>query len=186
MSIENVRKRLDRYNQKIAELETLPPTPERDMMREWYIDRVIELEQRFDEPVSIEYSPERTPITLENLSGIKDALLALKQGEALERDTRPLLLEEAIGLGYFGPTAVLALAHMILMEDLLNNVTGLQPTDEGYHAIRDFARHVGVASGSRGAKRLEKSLETIGMLGPQFGMPAQHVPLQPEKVNLNE
>ena len=151
------------------------------------LDQILEHLQHMDDRLTqLEEQSALGSLNLENLSGIKDALLALKQGEALERDTRPLLLEEAIGLGYFGPTAVLALAHMILMEDLLNNVTGLQPTDEGYHAIRDFARHVGVASGSRGAKRLEKSLETIGMLGPQFGMPAQHVPLQPEKVNLNE
>ena len=151
------------------------------------LDQILEHLQHMDDRLTqLEEQSALGSLNLENLSGIKDALLALKQGEALERDTRPLLLEEAIGLGYFGPTAVLALAHMILMEDLLNNVTGLQPTDEGYHAIRDFARHVGVASGSRGAKRLEKSLETIGMLGPQFGMAPQHVPLQPESVNLNE
>ena len=125
-------------------------------------------------------------ISFDDLTGIKDALLALKQGEALERDTRPLSLEEGLGLGYFGPSAVIALAHIKLCENLLNEAAGLTPEDPGYHAMHDFVRHFGIASGSRGAKRLEKSLETIGMLGQQFSMPQAHIPMQPERVNLNE
>jgi hypothetical protein len=52
--------------------------------------------------------------------------------------------------------------------------------------MRNFVRHLGIASGSRGAKRLEKSLETIGMLGQQFSMPQGYAPMQPEALDLNK
>jgi hypothetical protein len=81
---------------------------------------------------------------------------------------------------------VLAISHIILCEDLLNEAAQLNPETPDYYAMRNFVRHLGIASGSRGAKRLEKSLETIGMLGQQFSMPQGYAPMQPEALDLNK
>lgn len=129
---------------------------------------------------------------------LKDIYLAKKQGEALERSTKPTHHYEGIGLGYFGPQTVLALGALDLFEDMCNRLAsseikvvdnrGNETTIK--HIIRNnelhiFTEEIGVASGSRNAKRLEKGLETIGQLG-------QYLPFtkrdrqDPEKVDLND
>lgn len=91
---------------------------------------------------------------------LRGAFLGWKQGEALERGTKPVSREESLGLGYYNVHANLALTAIMLLETTINDFTGL--TD---FPMTRFAQDVAVASGSRQAKRLEKSLETIGNIG---------------------
>ena len=99
-------------------------------------------------------------ISIKDLKSIKDAILAKEQGEALKRITKPETQEEGLGLGFFESQTVLTLNAIDLFEDIINSITGL--TDTPLHT---FTRKIGVSSGSRQAKRMEKSLETIGQLG---------------------
>lgn len=110
-------------------------------------------------------------LTISELKSIKDAILSKEQGEALRRITKPETEFEQIGLGFFGPETVLALASVNLIEHVINDLTGL--TDMTLHS---FTGDIGVASGSRGAKRMEKSLETIGSLGPHLPDASGHIP----------
>ena len=112
---------------------------------------------------------------------LKDIYLAKKQGEALERITKPREHYEGLGLGYFGPQTVLALAAVDLFEDICNKLADMKDSNE----LHIFTEEIGVASGSRSAKRMEKGLETIGQLG-------QYLPFtkrdrqDPEKIDLND
>ena len=92
--------------------------------------------------------------------------LAKKQGEALERITYPKLQDEAISLGFYGAQTVLALSGLRLFEAIINDLAGVTSTP-----IHSFTADIGRASGSRDAKRMEKSLETVGQLG-------QYMPFQ--------
>ena len=120
---------------------------------------------------------------------MRDAFLSLKQGEALERITFPRKHYEGLGLGFYGPETVLALASVDLMEDVINelaynpiikektfkegketgtknvNVSMISAFKGTFNALHKFTETIGVASGSRKATRLERSLETIGSLG---------------------
>lgn len=116
-------------------------------------------------------------LEFQELKELKDIYLAKKQGEALERVTRPDVLMEGLGLGYYGPQTVLALGALMLWEDILNDLTGSQ--DQTIHA---FVKAIDVASGARSAKRMEKSLETIGMLGQYYPMPSMQGLPRPERL----
>ena len=103
---------------------------------------------------------EAEELTFKEMKEIKDIYLAKKQGEALERISYPKLEEEAIALGFFGAQTVLAIGTLRLFETILNEVAGTKSTP-----IHTFTADIGRASGSRDAKRMEKSLETVGQLG---------------------
>ena len=121
---------------------------------------------------------------------MRDAFLSLKQGEALERITKPKEHYEGLGLGFFGPETVVALAAVDLIEEVINKLAynptvtihkrdkegkiissekvdvAMIPAFKGtLNSLHIFTETVGVASGSRKAIRLEKALETIGSLG---------------------
>lgn len=111
---------------------------------------------------------------------LRDAFLSLKQGEALERITKPQKHYEGLGLGFFGPETVLALIALDFLEEVINELAynptvtikgkevdvPMIPAFEGtLNSVHTFTEGIGVASGSRKAIRLEKSLETIGSLG---------------------
>lgn len=115
-------------------------------------------------------------LSIKDLKSIKDALLAKKQGEALERITKPALHEEGLGLGFYGPETVLTLGAIDLWEDIINDLTGI--TSKPLHV---FTQTIGVASGSRSAKRMEKSLETIGQLGQYIPGQRQYTPFGVEE-----
>jgi len=100
-------------------------------------------------------------LTVKELKTVKDAVLQLKQGEALERGSWPRTELEGIGLGYFGPETLYALSLIISLEEALNY---LAETPNDLTMLR-FAMDVAVGSGSRGAKRLELTMDTIGRLG---------------------
>jgi len=99
-------------------------------------------------------------LTFKEIKEIKDVYLAKKQGEALERITYPKLEEEAIALGFYGSQTVLAIAALRLYETIINELSKAKSTP-----IHTFTADIGRASGSRDAKRMEKSLETVGQLG---------------------
>lgn len=113
--------------------------------------------------------------------GLKDVVLAKKQGEALERVSTPLTNEEALSLGYYDSTSNLALNTMILVERLINNICGVKDTP-----IAKLAYNISRSSGNRQAKRMEKTLETIAALGQYMPFQNQYGPLAPEKLDLNE
>ena len=98
--------------------------------------------------------------TIKEIKSIKDALLSKEQGEALRRITKPETQDEGLGLGYYESETVLTLNAVDLFEDIINSITGLTDTP-----LHNFTRKIGVSSGSRQAKRMEKSLETIANLG---------------------
>lgn len=110
------------------------------------------------------------------ISKVKNAILAMKQGEALERDTHPLTLEEGVGLGFFGAPTVLALGIIQDYENVLNDLCNIDPKDALHNNLHEFTRLLGVASGSRESKRLTGSLETIGQLGQPMSWPTRTVP----------
>ena len=116
---------------------------------------------------------------------LKDIFLAKKQGEALERITKPLTHEEQLGLGYYGPQTVLALKAIDLLELIVNDIAGLDPNNPINCPLHSFTGGIGIASGSREAKRMEKALETIGQLGQYFPMKKSNIP-EPQHVDLNE
>jgi len=119
-------------------------------------------------------------LTFKEMKEIKDIYLAKKQGEALERVSYPKLEEEAIALGFFGAQTVLAIGTLRLFETILNEVAGTKSTP-----IHTFTADIGRASGSRDAKRMEKSLETVGQLGQYI--PMMKNPRQPpEAVSIND
>lgn len=99
-------------------------------------------------------------LSFKEMKEIKDIYLAKKQGEALERITYPKLEVEAISLGYYGAQTVLAIGSLRLFEAIINDLAGIEDTP-----IHIFTADIGRASGSRDAKRMEKSLETVGQLG---------------------
>lgn len=126
--------------------------------------------------------PKETPIdettrfmglTIKELKSVKDAVLQLKQGEALERGSWPRTEFEALGLGYFGFDSLYALSLIISIEDALNI---LSETPEDLTMLR-FALDVAVGSGSRGAKRLELTMETIGKLGGSMVNATREMPI---------
>lgn len=119
-------------------------------------------------------------LSFKEIKEIKDAYLAKKQGEALERITWPSKHIEGLGLGYYGPMTVLTLGALDLWEDIVNDISTL----ESKH-IHKFTQTIGIASGSRNAKRMEKSLETIGDLGQYFPF-SKRDRQPPESVDLNK
>ncbi|MHA2327368.1 MAG: hypothetical protein ACXACR_02505 [Candidatus Hodarchaeales archaeon] len=136
-------------------------------------------------------------LTFKEMKDIKDIYLAKKQGEALERITHPKKHYEGLGLGFYGPSTVLALASVDLIEDTINalalgkpekkdEVIELVPAfEKTFNSLKIFTETIGVASGSRDFKRAGIALETIGLLG-QYIPFQKHQRQDPEKVDLND
>ena len=94
------------------------------------------------------------------LKHLRGAYLGWKQGEALERATRPDNPVEALGLGNFSVEANLAINTIVMIERVTNDLSGCEDD-----TLSRFAYNVAVASGSRVGHRLQWGLETIGQLG---------------------
>ena len=117
---------------------------------------------------------------------LKDIYLALKQGEALERITRPKSHYEGLGLGKYGPETVVALGALDALEDAINEIVimGMETKEEKDAYLRSsqanllhtFTETIGVASGSIGATRMEKGYETIGQLGQYLPFGKHEIP----------
>jgi len=102
-------------------------------------------------------------------SKLKGAFLSLKQGETLERVSRPETLEEIESLGDMGPRATACLSLYQRAQDSLESLTGYQG-----HALKDHAYTLYRGSAQRSFKRGEKILEAIGQIGA-------HIPEQPKR-----
>ena len=106
-------------------------------------------------------------IDVKLLKEFKDAYLALKQGEALERISTPRTHDEALSLGKYGHQAAYAVACIDLHQDLIKKLTKF----EG-NALKQFTETVSRASGSIGFERAKATLEAIQGIG-------QYIPMKP-------
>lgn len=112
-------------------------------------------------------------LDFKEMKELKNVFLAKKQGEALERITNPQKHLEGLGLGYYESETVLALNAIDILENAMNALGTPDDPELGElpiftntkNMLHDFTAGIGVSSGSRVAKRMEKSLETIGTLG---------------------
>lgn len=113
---------------------------------------------------------------------LKDAYLAVKQGEALERISTPRNHEEALSLGQYQHQAAYAISCVDLHQQLIFQLTGFNG-----NALTNFTETIGRSSGSIGFARAEKTLEAISTIGQYVPLAGyQQQPLQPESVDLNK
>lgn len=98
-------------------------------------------------------------LTIKELKQIKDAVLMLKQGEGLERASRPITIHEALGLGYFDVECAIALATINSYQKILNSISNKEST-----LLSDFSTQVAIASGSRQHIRLSEVLDAIAKI----------------------
>lgn len=100
-------------------------------------------------------------LTVKELKQVKDAILQLKQGEALERASRPINWNEAMGLGFFGPETNFALNAIKTIEEAINFLCYLKDD----YTMTEFALGIAIGSGSRSARRMDGTFDTTGKLG---------------------
>ena len=98
-------------------------------------------------------------LTIKELKQVKDAILMLKQGEGLERASRPISINEALGLGYFDVECAIALSTINAYQKILNSISGKNST-----LLSDFSNQVAIASGSRQHIRLSEVLDAIAKI----------------------
>lgn len=109
--------------------------------------------------------------TVKELKVVKDALYELKQGETLERASRPISINEALGLGYFDVDCAMALATLNAYQAILNSISGKNST-----LLSDFSAQVAVASGSRQHIRLSEVLDAIAKISNKSGEQSKDFP----------
>ena len=132
------------------------------------------------------------------LKEMKNVFLAKKQGEALERASRPIDLDEALSLGNMNQQGVYAanviLAHQKFIEELTTSTRIEETVDKsgkktkkeiivpGHKGtiLEDFVKGIFQGSGSIGAKRLDKTFETVGSLGQYRPGPPTYQPWNEE------
>ena len=112
--------------------------------------------------------------TVKELKVVKDALYELKQGETLERASRPISINEALGLGYYDVDCAIALATLNSYQKILNSISGKDST-----LLSDFSTQVAIASGSRQHIRLSEVLDAIAKISNKSGDQSKDFP-QPE------
>ena len=98
-------------------------------------------------------------LSIKELKQIKDAVLQLKQGETLERASRPISINEALGLGYYDVDCAIALSTLNAYQKILNSISGQDST-----LLSDFSTQVAIASGSRQHIRLSEVLDAIAKI----------------------
>jgi len=113
-------------------------------------------------------------LTIKELKQVKDAVLQLKQGETLERASRPISINEALGLGYYDVDCAIALATLNSYQHILNSISGKNST-----LLSDFSTQVAIASGSRQHIRLSEVLDAIAKIGSKTADKSTDFP-QPE------
>ena len=119
-------------------------------------------------------------IDVKLLKEFKDAYLALKQGEALERISTPKTHDEALSLGNYGHQAAYAVSCIDLHQTLIKQLTGFDGD-----ALTKFTETVSRASGSIGFARAKNTLEAISNIGQYIPMSKRNRQ-DPEQVNLND
>ena len=119
-------------------------------------------------------------VTEIDLKLLKDAYLAMKQGEAIERISTPTTHKEAISLGQFQHQAAYAISCVDLHQQLIKQLTGFDG-----NALWNFTETIGRSSGSIGFARAEKTLEAVSTIGQFLPMQKGMIPT-PESVDLND
>lgn len=112
---------------------------------------------------------------------LKGAFLSKKQGETLERISKPTTLQEVESLGDMGSRATACLSLYQRAQLLLEQLTGYKGT-----ALVDHAHTLYRGSAQRNFKRGEKLLESIGQIGQFMPMDQQRGRLPPESVDFNK
>jgi hypothetical protein len=115
--------------------------------------------------------PGSSELTFKEMKELKDAMLSLKQGEAIERASTPRNYDEAVSLGNFGHQTVYAMAVLEAHQKFIESLTGYKG-----NILLKFNEMIGRASGSIGTKRMEKTLETVGQLGQYMPMMKHDMP----------
>lgn len=111
---------------------------------------------------------------------LKDAYLAVKQGEAIERISTPRTHQEAISLGQYQHQAAYAISCVDLHQQLISQLTGFKGK-----ALLNFTETVSRASGSIGFARATKTLEAVSIIGQFMPVPKGMIPT-PESIDLND
>lgn len=112
--------------------------------------------------------PEEKEIDLKLL---KDAYLAMKQGEAIERISTPRNHQEALSLGQFQHQAAYAISCVDLHQQLIFQLTGFVG-----NALTNFTETIGRSSGSINFARAEKTLEAVSTIGQYMPMNKGMIP----------
>ena len=99
---------------------------------------------------------------------LKGAYLSKKQGETLERISKPTTIEEIESLGDMGSISTGCLSLYQRAQQQLKSLTGYQGT-----ALVDHAQTLYRGSAQRNFKRGELLLQSIGQIGA-------HIPEQPK------
>ena len=111
---------------------------------------------------------------------LKGAFLAKKQGETIERISRPITVEEIESLGDHGPRTTGCLSLYKRVQSLIESLTGYKGT-----ALVDHSHTLYRGSAARNFKRGEELLQSIGQIGQYMPMDLQRGRLPPEKVDFN-
>lgn len=112
---------------------------------------------------------------------LKGAFLSKKQGETLERISKPTTVEEVESLGDHGPRTTACLSLYKRVQMLLESLTGYKG-----HALHDHTHTLYRGSAARNFTRGEKLLESIGQIGQYIPIDTQRGRLPPETVDFNK
>lgn len=112
---------------------------------------------------------------------LKGAFLSKKQGETIERISRPKTVEEVESLGDMGPRATACLSLYKRAQGLIEQLTGFKG-----NLLIDHAHTLYRGSAQRNFTRGEKLLESIGQIGQYMPLDTQRGRLPPEHVDFNK
>ena len=112
---------------------------------------------------------------------LKGAFLSKKQGETIERISKPTTLEEIESLGDMGPRATACMSLYKRAQQQLESLTGYKGT-----ALVDHSHTLYRGSAQRNFKRGEQLLTSIGQIGQFMPMDQQRGRLPPESVDFNK
>lgn len=112
---------------------------------------------------------------------LKGAILSKKQGETLERISKPTTTQEIESLGDMGARATACLSLYQRAQKQLEILTGHKGS-----LLVDHAETLYRGSAQRNFKRGEKLLESIGQIGQFLPIDQQRGRLPPESVDFNK
>jgi len=112
---------------------------------------------------------------------LKGAFLAKKQGETIERISRPITVEEIESLGDHGPRTTSCLSLYKRVQGLIEQLTGHKG-----NLLTDHAHTLYRGSAARNLKRGETLLNSIGQIGQYMPLDTQRSRLPGEGVDFNK
>lgn len=112
---------------------------------------------------------------------LKGAFLSKKQGETLERISKPTTVQEIESLGDMGPRATACLSLYQRAQSQIEILTGYKG-----NALVEHAQTLYRGSAQRNFKRGEQLLASIGQIGQFIPIDQQRGRLPPENVDFNK